>query len=244
MACVAAIVGACLALAACGGQTGRPVAAQPAAGHATSGAPGSASPLVIGSGGAMAAGGGAAVAAGGSAAGQRAGSRAGGASDLPATRVSARVRAEHAPSLRFYRRATRPTSDSEEAKPSHQRIVDPCDLVSRAQAQAILGTALAAPREAPLGPTCIYRGAHAFMTVSLQTRSFKALRAGQRSLHRFYGLRRQAWCGGTAGATTLFVRVAADRVLSVGAPCITAGRLAAHALASLERVAGVPVKTP
>lgn len=235
---VAATAAACLALAACGGQSGRQAPAQPLAGHGA--ATGTPSPLVIGSGAAVGAGAGSVEAAGAGAAG----SRAGGASALPATRVSARVRAAHAPSLRFYRRATRRTADSEEARPSHQRIVDPCKLVTRAQAQAILGTALAAPREAPLGPTCIYRGAHAFATLALQARSFKALHAQQHSLHHFYGLRRRAWCGGTAGATTLFVRVAPDRVLSVGAPCMTAGRLAAHALATLEHVAGAPVTTP
>ena len=34
---------------------------------------------------------------------------------------------------------------------------NPCKLVSQAQAQAIVGRPVAAPQEAPLGPTCIYQ---------------------------------------------------------------------------------------
>ena len=48
---------------------------------------------------------------------------------------------------------------------------DPCKLLSRAEAQAVLGRPINTPVEAPLGPTCVYRpiGAKSFVTLTIES---------------------------------------------------------------------------
>ena len=62
---------------------------------------------------------------------------------------------------------------------------DPCTLVSQAQAQAIIGKPIGTPQEAPLGPTCIYRpvGAKSFITMTVESTNFAALRAAHPPSH-------------------------------------------------------------
>lgn len=158
---------------------------------------------------------------------------------------AAAVRAAHAPSLRFYARSVLAKS-SEESKPTSQKIINPCGLVTRSEAASAIGTAVPSPREAPLGPTCIYETSNrkTFMTVSVQVRSFATVASQDVSLRRFAGLGRPAYCGGTTGATTLFVRLSAGEVLQVTGPCLTAAKLASHAIPRLHTAKGVPVTAP
>lgn len=112
---------------------------------------------------------------------------------------------------------------------------NPCKLVSRAQAQAILGRPLDAPVEAPLGPTCIYQptGAKSFVTVALESRSFAVLEPSIRKRKRFQIDGHTAYCG-DYGQQTTFVPLANGRVLSVTAPCAIGRLFATDALPRLK----------
>ena len=110
----------------------------------------------------------------------------------------------------------------------------PCSLVTRAQAGAILGTPVLVPREAPQGPTCIYRSRKGddFITLAVQPGSFSALK---RQLSRPQSIEvggRSAFCG-AHGQPMLYVQLSRERVLSVGAPCPVAKRFATRAMARL-----------
>jgi hypothetical protein len=154
---------------------------------------------------------------------------------------SAAALASHAPSHQFLVKATTP-GVSEVTSPSKQNILNPCALVTRGEAQSILGSAVVPPKQAPMGPSCIYETANhkAFITLTVEARSFSALRA-QKSLKPFFGVGRQAYCGGPNRATAMYVKVAPDEVLHLMAPCMTAGRFAAHALSRIGSAKGVVV---
>ena len=114
------------------------------------------------------------------------------------------------------------------------RRFTPCSLVTRAQASAILGAPVLAPREAPQGPTCIYRTRKGddFITVAVQPASFSGLK---RQLSRPQSIEvagRSAFCG-AHGQPMLYVRLARERVLSVAAPCPVAKQFATRAVARL-----------
>ncbi len=111
---------------------------------------------------------------------------------------------------------------------------DPCTLVTQAQAQAILGVAVAAPVQAPLGPTCIYRpaGAHTFVTMTVESVDFAKIKAHIRGRTQFAVVGHTAYCG-TYGQPTVFVALSVGRVLAVTAPCVTGARFAAAALPRL-----------
>jgi hypothetical protein len=160
-------------------------------------------------------------------------------------KLSVATKASQAPSRAFYQRSVR-TTDSEESTPSTQRIINPCALVTRPEAAAAMGVRILKVTKAPLGPTCIFQGAgdRVFASVAVQVRPFARLVSQDRSLRRFAGLKRSAYCGGTRSATVLFVRVGADEVLQVTAPCQTAAKIAAHAMARLRAARGVPVTQP
>jgi hypothetical protein len=110
----------------------------------------------------------------------------------------------------------------------------PC-LVTRAQAGAILGAPVMAPREAPQGPTCIYRTrkGNDFITLAVQPASFSGLKRQISRPHSIQVAGRSAFCG-AHGQPMLYVRLARGRVLSVGAPCPVAKRFATRAVARLQ----------
>jgi hypothetical protein len=112
---------------------------------------------------------------------------------------------------------------------------NPCRLVSKAQAQAILGRPIADPQEASLGPTCIYEplGSKRFTTLTVESIDFAKLRGEIRNLKRVgLGGRAAAYCG-DFGEPTTFVPLAHGRVLNVTAPCAVGVRFAARALPRL-----------
>ena len=73
----------------------------------------------------------------------------------------------------------------------------PCNLVTKAQAQAIVGAPIRDPLEAPKGPTCIYRtqDGKSFITVAVQSLDFSELK---RNIHKRQQVNvsdRSAFCG-------------------------------------------------
>jgi hypothetical protein len=108
---------------------------------------------------------------------------------------------------------------------------NPCELVSKAEAQRMLGAPIAAPQEAPLGPTCIYQpaGAHNAVTVVIETTDFAKLRSQMRNRRRMTIAGRVAYCGDLGRPNTL-VALKLGRVLSITAPCTIGLRFAAAAL--------------
>lgn len=111
---------------------------------------------------------------------------------------------------------------------------DPCTLVSRAQAQAIVGKPIGAPVDAPLGPTCIYQpaGAKSFITVAVESIDFSTIKPliHNRTQSTIDG--RAAYCG-TYGQPTTFVPLSNGRTLDIAAPCSVGVRFAAEALPRL-----------
>ena len=110
----------------------------------------------------------------------------------------------------------------------------PCSLVTRAQAGSILGGPVLAPREAPQGPTCIYRTRKGddFITLAVQPASFSALK---RQLSRPQSIEvagRSAFCG-AHGQPMLYVQLPRQQVLTVAARCRVAKQFATRALARL-----------
>jgi len=113
---------------------------------------------------------------------------------------------------------------------------NPCRLVTRAQAQAILGTPVAAPQEAPLGPTCIYQptGGGAQVTLAVQAISLARLKPRIRHRRKIVVSGRTGYCG-TYGQPTTFVALADGSVLSVTASCQVGRVFAAAALTRLGK---------
>ena len=141
--------------------------------------------------------------------------------------------------------AARPRSRRETSPtPSFDRVVEsqkrrprkrfsPCNLVTSKQAREILGAAVLQPREAPQGPTCIYRtrSGERFVTLAVQSAAIADLRRHLRRAQRFEVGSRRAYCG-TLGQPVLHVALGGGRVLTVAAPCDTARRFAATALSA------------
>lgn len=142
-----------------------------------------------------------------------------------------------------HREPTGKPADAEE--PSYAKLLDqqsskprsrftPCNLVTRAQARAILGEPIEAPVEAPQGPTCIYRSRSGdrFVTVAVQRAELRTLTRELQDGWRVTVAERRGACG-THGQPVLYVDVADGRVLSVGAPCRVARRFAQRAVREL-----------
>jgi hypothetical protein len=111
----------------------------------------------------------------------------------------------------------------------------PCRLVTRSQAQTILGQTVQKPVEAPQGPTCIFRSddGKQFVTLAVQQRSVKDLmrEVGKREAVKVNDS--VGFCG-RKGQQTLYVALSPQRVLSVGAPCEVAQEFAERAMRQLQ----------
>jgi hypothetical protein len=119
--------------------------------------------------------------------------------------------------------------------------MNPCRLVTLAEAQTITRGAVVSSREAPLGPTCIYHAPagkasarHSLSDITV------AIASGNAS-----GITRQmvkpapilvgghhAYCG-KLGGQTLIVPLRSGQLLNVTAPCVIAERFAQAALKRL-----------
>ncbi len=113
---------------------------------------------------------------------------------------------------------------------------NPCALVSRGQARVILGKAIEPPVQAPLGPTCIYRpvGAKRFVTLAVESLDFASVRTKIRNRTQLDVAGRTAYCGAYYGQPTIFVPLAAGRVLTVAASCTIGAKFAAKAVPRLH----------
>jgi len=136
--------------------------------------------------------------------------------------------------------AASPTSGNTGFKPTlapaQTPPLNPCTLISAADAQAIVGAALVTKSEAPLGPTCIlsFKGQHADVTLAIERIGLTSTVHVMRSPRRVTIGGFRAYCG-TLGMQTLLVSLGQGRVLDVTAPsCTIATALAAKALAGLR----------
>lgn len=113
--------------------------------------------------------------------------------------------------------------------------LNPCALVSSAQARAILGRPVGTPVEAPLGPTCIYRavGAKSFITVAVEPNDLANVSGRLRDRRQLKVGGRAAYCG-IYGQPTVFVALADGRVLAVTASCTVGVKFAADAMSRLK----------
>ena len=111
---------------------------------------------------------------------------------------------------------------------------NPCELVSRKQAQAIVGTPVATPQEAPLGPTCIYqpRKRTEQITVDVEPLDFAKIRPMIRGAIRVSAANHTVYCG-RYGRPTTFVPVAHGNVLNIAAPCAIGIQFAETAIRQL-----------
>jgi hypothetical protein len=113
----------------------------------------------------------------------------------------------------------------------------PCDLVSAGEASGILGGSVKAPKEAPLGPTCVYRteAVESFVTVALQSMGGDHVKATIKGLDRHDVAGKSGYCLQSA-ASTFYVPLSGGRVLTVGAAeCEVAEKFAAKALGAISR---------
>jgi hypothetical protein len=132
-----------------------------------------------------------------------------------------------------------------QTQPGYQKLVQsqsrhprsrftPCNLVSVAQARAIVGAPMQQPLEASQGPTCIYRtkDGKSFVTIAVQSLDFKKLKPRIHLRQRVAVSDRAAYCG-IYGQPMLYVPLSGGRVLSVGAHCSVARRFAVKAVQQL-----------
>jgi hypothetical protein len=130
--------------------------------------------------------------------------------------------------------------------PSYQSLVEgqgrkprsrftPCNLVTKAQAQAIVGQPFRDPLEAPRGPTCIYRtkDGTSLITLAVQPLELAKLKGRLHDRRQVKVADRTAFCG-TLGAPVVYVALSKTRVLSVAAPCDVGTRFATTAVRRLD----------
>ena len=119
--------------------------------------------------------------------------------------------------------------------PARRNRDNPCSLVTKRQAQTILGAKLLDPVVVPQGPTCIYRdrASQSFTTIAIQSMDFRAVRRQLRRVQRVHVSDRTAYCG-MHGRPMLYLPLSRGRVLSVASHCNTAARLARRAAARLR----------
>jgi hypothetical protein len=124
----------------------------------------------------------------------------------------------------------------DEVNASGAKTLNPCTLVSRAQAQAILGKPVGEPVNAPQGPTCIYKpqGAARTVTLAVESLHFSTVKPQSQLRDRMSVTvsGHTAYCG-VAGDPTMILLLPAGRFLDVTAPCPLAAAFAAKALAHL-----------
>jgi hypothetical protein len=121
-------------------------------------------------------------------------------------------------------------------QPRHPRSrFTPCNLVTVAQARAIIGAPMLDPVEAPQGPTCIYRtrNGKSFVSVAVQANDFNKLKPRLRLRQRVAVANRTAYCG-TYGQPMLYVPLSGGRVLSIAAHCAIAKQFAIRAVRQLS----------
>jgi hypothetical protein len=142
-------------------------------------------------------------------------------------------------------RSNEGAASAQAAKPGYDTLVKkqsrhprtrftPCNLVTAAQATAIVGAPILEPIEAPQGPTCIYRtrNGKSFVSIAVQANDFTKLKPHLKLRQRIDVSNRTAYCG-TYGQPMLYVPLSGGRVLSVAAHCSIAKKFAIRAMRQL-----------
>ena len=121
--------------------------------------------------------------------------------------------------------------DNDETSETGAAPVEPCKLVSKSAAGAILGGTVGVKQE-PKGPTCVYalHGSQQQVTLTLESVRLASLRRHARSASSIQVAGHAGWCLHYE-STSVAVPLADGRLLHVTGPCATASRLAARALA-------------
>lgn len=124
----------------------------------------------------------------------------------------------------------------DEVSTTGAKPLDPCSLVTRAQAQAILGKPVGQPVNAPQGPTCVYsaQGFRGPITLAVVATDFSTIKpqAHLRDRMSVTVSGHAAYCG-VAGSPTMVVPLTPGRFLTVAAPCPIAASFAAAALSRI-----------
>ena len=125
--------------------------------------------------------------------------------------------------------ASYPTGrDTDEVSASGAKPIQPCALVSKSEAEGILGKGVAVS-EKPQGPTCVYSGSGRKVRVVVEKVPLKSLREGARSATEVSVAGRHGWCL-RYETSAVVVAVGEGRVLQVTGPCAAGVRFAAVAL--------------
>ncbi|HEV7707373.1 MAG TPA: hypothetical protein VGP16_04195 [Asanoa sp.] len=121
--------------------------------------------------------------------------------------------------------------DNDEVQPTGAKPVEPCRLVTRQEASAILGKGTKSV-ERPQGPTCIYTNAGRTVTLAVETNSVKQLRKEARKSTKVD-------LGGKTGycvkyqTTAVITGISEGRVLRADGPCQAGVRFVTKALRRL-----------
>lgn len=111
--------------------------------------------------------------------------------------------------------------------------VNPCTLVTLREARSITAGAVSQAVEAPLGPTCIYRGGRrANITLAVETVHISQVTRHLATIKHVSVAGHPAYCGGH-GTPVLWMPVQGNQVLNVTASCSVARQFAALALSRL-----------
>jgi hypothetical protein len=123
---------------------------------------------------------------------------------------------------------------SDDGEHAAAQPLDPCSLVSMAQAQQALGARVLKRAEAMQGPTCVYELAHgATATLAVLAAPARSFTAPMAHPQRHSVAARPGACG-RLGQDTLAVALQGGRTLLISAPCPAAWRLAALAVPRLR----------
>jgi hypothetical protein len=124
----------------------------------------------------------------------------------------------------------------DEVNSSGAKKQNPCMLVSRSEAQTILGKHVGEPVEAPQGPTCIYQpqGSKSLITLAVDSTEFSTTKPQAQLQDRMSVTVRghAAFCG-VSGGPRLIIPLSVGKFLDVAAPCPVAAAFAAKALGRL-----------
>jgi hypothetical protein len=112
--------------------------------------------------------------------------------------------------------------------------LNPCTLVTRAEAGKIVGQPIVGLHQAPQGPTCVYRArkTKSLITMAIQLMPFDPKKQRATDVTRVTLRGHKAYCV-KRGSLAMLVPLAAGHVLNVTAPCPIAAGFASKALARL-----------